>query len=48
MGDQHGDALDRLRRICGAFPEVAELCAEAYRVVAPKRLVKLLDERDGG
>jgi len=24
VGDQHADALDRLRGICGAFPEVAE------------------------
>lgn len=128
MGDQHADALDRLRSICGAFPEVterpshgaptwfvrgksafvtlwehghhdnqflhlwcaappgaqeelvavepgrffrppyvggrgwlgvrldtdvdwgeiAELCREAYRAIAPKRLVTLLDESDGG
>jgi len=27
--------------------ELAELCADAYRVVAPKRLVKVLDEREG-
>jgi hypothetical protein len=26
------------------WAEVAELCAEAYRAVAPKRLVRLLDE----
>jgi hypothetical protein len=28
--------------------EVAELCADAYRVIAPKRLVKVLDEREAG
>ncbi len=27
--------------------EIAELCAEAYRVIAPKGLVKLLDEELG-
>ncbi|HET6214409.1 MAG TPA: MmcQ/YjbR family DNA-binding protein [Micromonosporaceae bacterium] len=26
------------------WTEIAELCADAYRVVAPKRLVKLLDD----
>jgi hypothetical protein len=28
--------------------EVAELCADAYRVIAPKRLVEVLDEREAG
>jgi hypothetical protein len=28
------------------WDEVAELCADAYRVIAPKRLVKLLDDAE--
>ena len=28
------------------WDEVAELCADAYRVIAPKRLVQQLDERE--
>jgi hypothetical protein len=30
------------------WDEVGELCADAYRVVAPKRLVRILDERESG
>jgi hypothetical protein len=30
------------------WAEIAELCADAYRVIAPKRLVRTLDEQLGG
>jgi hypothetical protein len=33
----------RMRAICLALPEVAELCQDAYRVIAPARLAAQLD-----
>jgi hypothetical protein len=30
------------------WDEIAGICEEAYRVVAPKRLVKALDDRTSG
>ncbi len=49
MNDPNPEAADlaeRLRAICLALPEVteiADLCQDAYRVIAPARLVAQLD-----
>ena len=39
------DLAGRLRAICLTFPEVTELCQDAYRVIAPVRLMALLDAK---
>jgi len=38
------DLAERLRAICLALPEIAELGQAAYRVIAPARLAARLDD----
>lgn len=37
------DVAGRVRLICLALPEVAEVLEDAYRAVAPARLLRRLD-----
>lgn len=49
--DVQPEIVSQLRSVCLGLPvdweEVAELVVESYRVLAPRRLVKLVDQATG-